>query len=107
MVDTEGCVEEGDDDIVDGNLVEELAELVVEFDDLSVDEVDETPFWAAVTLTPESPSHIHVSALCPQAVLPSTAVLQVKLPLTVPEQVTRLAHWSVIAIKTEKYFISL
>lgn len=104
MVDTEGCVEEGDEDIVDGKLVEELVELVVEPDDLSVDEVDETPFWATVTLTPESPSHIHVSALCPHAVLPSTAVLQVKLPLTVPEQVKRLAHWSVIAIQNREVF---
>jgi hypothetical protein len=84
-------------------MVEELVELIVEPDEVSVKEVDEMPFWAAVTFTPESPSHIHVSTLCSQAVLPSTAVLQVKLPLAVPEHVRRLAHWSVIAMKTEKY----
>lgn len=104
MTDTEVCVEEGEEGVVDRELVEELVELVVEPDDVSVDEVDETPFWATVTLTPESPSHIHVSTLCAQAVLPSTAVLQVKLPLTVPEQVRRLAHWSVIAIKNKEVF---
>jgi hypothetical protein len=44
VVDTEVCVEEGDEGVVDGKLVEELVELVVEPADVSVDEVDETPF---------------------------------------------------------------
>lgn len=80
-----------DEDKVELRLVEELVELIVE-PDVSVDKVEKMPFWAAVTLTPESPSHIQVSAFCSQAVLPSTAVLQVKLPLAVPEHVRRLAH---------------
>jgi hypothetical protein len=92
-----------DEDIVEVKLVEVPVELIVE-PDVSVDKVEETPFCATVTLTPESPSHVQVSTFFSQAVLPSTAVLQVKLPLAVPEHVRRLAHWFGIAVMTKKRY---
>ena len=94
-------VDAGDKYVDEAGLVKALVELIVE-PDVSVDKVEKMPFWAAVTLTPESPSHNQVSTIFSQAVLPSTAVLQVKLPLSVPEHVRRLAHWLGIAIMNKK-----